>query len=55
MKIPAQKMAGFYFNLETGKRPGYTGFDKNQRSYFQFLMGVEINLSKENLSELNPF
>ena len=55
MRIPAQKMVGFYFNLETGKRPGYNGFDKNQRSYFQFLMGVGLNLSKEKLSELNPF
>lgn len=54
-KIPAQKMAGFYFNFESGKRPGYVGYDKNQRAYFQFLMGVSIILSKEKFSELNPF
>jgi hypothetical protein len=55
VKIPAQKMIGFYFNLETGKRPGYNGLDKNQRAYFQFLMGASMSLSKDNLSKLNPF
>lgn len=56
MKIPAEKMVGFFCNMEFGKMPGYSGLgETNQRGYFQFQFGAAVNLSAENISNLNPF
>lgn len=55
MKMPAQKAVSFFYNVEFGQMPGYNGYNLNQRSYFQFMMGVSLNITKEHLANLNPF